>query len=247
MLAPDYSAARIAVRPDLSDCHAFLLDHVTSPGTWWTGAERRSIAAESRLATTCSLCRQRKDALSPNSVQGKHDSTGELPHSVVDVIHRIRTDPQRLSHAWFECIVPEVLSDAHYVELVGVVTMMAGMDNFARAFGVLPFALPAASPGEPSRHRPATAKPGTAWVPMIDVADADGAEADMYPETPFVPNIIRALSLVPDQVRALRRSSDAHYLPVAQIGDPTARRPTIDRMQTELVAARVSALNECFY
>ncbi len=246
MLVPDYSAAGIAVRQDLKDCHALLLHHVTAPGTWWTGAERRAIAEESRLATTCSLCRQRKDALSLNAVQGKHDSTGELPGDVVDVIHRIRTDPQRLSRDWFERVVPEILSDAHYVELVGVVTMMAGMDNFARAFGVAPFTLPAAKPGEPSRHRPASAKPGTAWVPMIDVTDADGPEADMYPQAPFVPNIMRAMSLVPDQVRALRRSSDAHYLPVQQIPDPTARR-TIDRMQMELVAARVSALNECFY
>ena len=244
---PDYSAAGIAVRQDLRDCHRFLLEHVTLPGSWWTGSERRAIAAESRLATSCGLCRERKAALSPSAAAREHESTGLLPAPVVDVIHRIRTDPARLSRPWFDGVVPGILADTHYVELVGVVTMMAGMDNFARALGVPPFALPPATPGEPSGHRPATAKPGTAWVPMIEVADAAGPEADMYPAAPFVPNIIRALSLVPDQVRALRRSSDAHYLPVAQIGDPTARRPTIDRMQMELIAARVSALNQCFY
>lgn len=242
----DYAAAGITVRQDLGDCHRFLLGHVTSPGTWWTGAERRAIAEASRRATSCSLCRERKGALSPNSVQGQHDDAGLLQPAVVDVIHRIRTDPQRLSHPWFEKVVPDILADTQYVELVGVVTMTAGMDNFARALGAAPFPFPPASPGEPSRRRPPAAKGGTAWVPMIDVEDAVGPESDMYPKDGFVPNIVRALSLVPGEVRALRRSSDAHYVAVEQIGDPTVRR-SIDRMQMELVAARVSALNECFY
>ena len=57
---------------------------------------------------------------------------------------------------------------------------------------------------------------------------------------------MRALSLVPDEVRMLRRLSEAHYLPIEKIPDPTCHR-ALDRMQMELVAARVSALNECFY
>jgi hypothetical protein len=44
----------------------------------------------------------------------------------------------------------------------------------------------------------------------------------------------------------LRRSSDAHYVPAEQIPDPSVRR-VLDRMQMELVASRVSALNQCFY
>jgi len=44
----------------------------------------------------------------------------------------------------------------------------------------------------------------------------------------------------------LRRSTDAHYVPLAQIPDPTFHR-ALGRPQMELVAARVSALNQCFY
>ena len=80
---------------------------------------------------------------------------------------------------------------------------------------------------------------------MIAPEDAIGPEADLYGGG-FVPNIMRALSLVPDEVRALRRSSAAHYVPVEQIPDPTVRR-ALARPQMEFVAARVSALNECFY
>ena len=132
------------------------------------------------------------------------------------------------------------------VELVSVTSVMAGLDYFARALGVEPLPLPASRPGEPSRHRPAGAKEGGAWVPIIDPADAAGPEADLYGGGDFVPNIVRALSLVPDEVRVLRRSTDAHYVPVAQIPDPTYHR-ALARPQMELIAARVSALNQCFY
>jgi len=138
------------------------------------------------------------------------------------------------------------LEVTRYVELVSVTSVMAGLDYFARALGVAPLPLPTPLAGEPSRHRPAGAKDGGAWVPIIDPADASGPEADLYGGGDFVPNIVRAMSLVPDEVRVLRRSTDAHYVPVAQIPDPTYHR-ALARPQMELVAARVSALNQCFY
>ena len=246
MIDFDYSVAGVPVRDDLRDAHRFLWGHLQSPGTWWTGQQRVAIAAESRSATSCTLCRERKAALSPNAVSGSHKSLGQLPENVVEAIHRIRTDPARLSQAWFDRVIAGGIAETQYVELVAVVTLLAGVDYFARALGVALFPLPDPLAGEPSRHRPTSAKPGTGWVPMIAPEDAAGPEAELYGDTPFVPNIMRALSLVPDEARALQRSSNPHYVPVAQIGDPTVRK-ALDRMQIELVAARVSALNECFY
>ena len=179
-------------------------------------------------------------------MSGKHDGPGDLPEGVTDTVHRIRTDPARLSKSWFDGVMAGALDVARYVELVSVTTLLTGLDSFTRALGVPRFPLPAALPGAPSRHRPLAAKPGTAWVPMIDVADAAGLEADIYGGGEFVPNIVRALSLVPDEVRALRSATESHYVPVAQIADPSVRR-ALERPQMELVAARVSALNECFY
>jgi hypothetical protein len=236
----------VSIRRDLRDTHRYLLEHVAAPGSWWTGAERVAIAAEARGAATCRLCRERRAALSPAAVRGRHDTCTDLATDVVDVIHRIRTDPARLSRAWFEGVMAAGLDVARYVELVGVMTLFTGMDFFARALGLTPYPLPAPAPGTPTRRRPASAKVSGAWVPMIAPEDADGPEADLYAGLPMVPNIIRALSLVPDEVRALRRSTDSHYVPAAEIGDPSVRRD-LDRMQMELVAARVSALNECFY
>lgn len=246
MSALDYAKSGVPVREELQKSHAEILEHVATAGTWWTGPERVALALESRNGTACALCSERKAALSPNAVQGEHDSLGALPQNVVDVVHRIRTDPGRVSREWYDSVIAAGLSEERYVELVGVVTLVAGIDYFARALGVPVAEIPEGRAGEPSRHRPAGAKPGGAWVPTIAAEDAAGPEEGMYGGQNLVPNIMKALSLVPDQVRALVKSSNAHYFEMDTMMDPLAKRD-LDRMGVELVASRVSALNECFY
>jgi alkylhydroperoxidase family enzyme len=246
MVEIDYSGAPVAVRDDLKETHAFLWEHVRSPGCWWSGAERVAMVRTARGAAECRLCKERQAALSPNAVQGTHGSDGALPQNVVEVVHRVRSDPGRLSREWYERRLAAGLTDAAYVEIVGVVALSAGVDYFARALGVPPLALPEPKSGAPSGYRPAGAVGGTAWVPMVEPEGALGPEAGLYENAAFVPNIMKALSLVPDEARALRRSSDTHYVPAERIPDPSARR-VLDRMQMELVASRVSALNQCFY
>lgn len=241
----DYSAAGIPVRDDLRQTHLAMLEHLRQPGCWFTGAERLAIAAESRNALLCPLCRERKASLSPEHPEGQHARVSDLPESIVEIAHRIRLDPQRLSRAWFDRVREGGLDEGSYVELVGIVACTAGIDYFSRALGIAAFALPDAVPGEPSRYRPENVRGGTAWVSMLAPEDATGPEADLY-ESEFVPNIARALSLVPDHVRVLQRESTSHYVSMAEIQDPSVRRD-LDRLQMELVAARVSAMNECFY
>lgn len=219
---------------------------LAEPGTWWTGAERVAIAAELRAARDCALCLERLRAVSPEAAQGRHDGPGVLPESAIEVIHRLTTDPARLGKAWFEKIRASGLDDGRYVEIVGVVTTVMSVDYFCRGLGVPLHPLPEPQPGEPSRYRPAAARDDGAWLPMISAADATGAEADLFGGRRRTGNVIRALSLVPDEVRQLTDLSAAHYLPIEDVGNPRAHR-ALDRAQTELLAGRVSALNECFY
>jgi alkylhydroperoxidase family enzyme len=205
-----------------------------------------AIAAELRHAPGCELCRRRREALSPLAVAGRHASLGELPEAAVEAIHQVANDPARLSRVWFEKVLAAGLGDAPYVELLGVVVGVLSIDRFARALGIPPRPLPAALPGEPSRRRPAGVRAGEAFVSMLPVGAATGPEADLYPRVPRVPNVVRALSLVPDEVRALLDLSTAHYLSPEQMMDLGAGR-ALDRRQIELLAGRVSALNECFY
>jgi hypothetical protein len=80
---------------------------------------------------------------------------------------------------------------------------------------------------------------------MIPAREATGAEADLWSRG-RTGNVIRALSLVPDEVRGLKDLSAAHYMTPEEMIDLGAGR-TLDRAQIELVAGRVSALRECFY
>jgi len=242
----DYAPAGVPIRQDLQEAHRAILEHLRAPGAWLTGAQRMAVAAESRNAVECALCVDRKEALSPEQVQGEHATLGALPATQVEIVHRVRTDSGRLSRRFFDQTLQAGIAPEAYVEIVGIVTLLAGLDTFCRATGVPPFRLPDPLPGEPSRHRPAGTRDDVAWVPILMPEDASGPEADLYPRDVMVPNIAKALSLVPDHARLLRRLAATHYLSIEDMTNPTLGRD-LDRLQIELVAARVSALNECFY
>ncbi len=245
------SELHLPIRPALLAVHAQLLESFTRSGTWWTGAERRAIALEARAASTCGLCAKRKAALSPFSIEGGHSGPGELGAEIVDVIHRIVTDPGRLARSWFDRVMAEGhLTEEQYVELVSVTVLLNALDVFACAIGSSPLALADAQPGSPSRVRPATARIEGAWVPQVPVG-ADGGDdwTAAYGDREYVPQIGRALSLVPAEVALLNLTSESHYMSIDHVTDPGYSEPdrALDRLQMELVASRVSAVNECFY
>jgi hypothetical protein len=241
-----YHAAPVPVRDAFAAAHSRFWRRLASSGAWWTGAERVAIAAEVRHARHCALCQARKATLTPAAVAGQHDHLGALPEVAVDVIHRVVTDPGRLSRTWFQKTLDAGLSSEQYVELLGTLVALVSIDSFCRGIGVPLHPLPTPQPGAPSQYRPPGAVQEDAWVPMIPVARATGAEADLYGGQ-AVGNVIRAMSLVPDEVRTLCDLSAVHYLPMGQVRDPSAAVGTLNRMQMELIAGRVSALRQCFY
>ncbi len=240
-----YSDAAVPVREDLPAAHSRQWRRLAEPGAWWSGGERIAIAAEVRHAWLCAFCAERKKAISPAAPDGEHATLGELPVTAVDAIHRITTDPGHLTRAWFEKGQAAGLSDGHYVELIGVVVTVVSIDSFCRGIGVPVHALPEPAPGEPSHRRPPAARQKEAWVPMLPADGAKGEESDLWTGR-RTGNVIRALSLVPDEVRGLKDLSAAHYLSPEQMVDLAAGR-SLDRAQIELLAGRVSALRECFY
>jgi hypothetical protein len=251
MMASLYAASKWPVRPEIGEAHAKALLHLAAPGTWWSGAERLALAEEARASRDCALCNERKRSLSPAAVTGEHDapSGAALPAAAVDVAHRVASDPGRLSRKWFEGVVAAGVSDAHYVEAVAITARTVSTDSFCRGVGVPPHPLPAPVAGEPKRSRPPGARGGEAWVPMIAPEDASGEEANLYGGAKHAPNIARALSLVPAEVRAVREISHVLYVPLDRVPDFSWSPPgrALSRPQMELVAARVSALNQCFY
>jgi alkylhydroperoxidase family enzyme len=250
MTAFDYSSTSDAIRDDLALAHRQAWIHVAKAGSWLTGAERVAVADETRRARSCALCSERKAALSPFSVKGDHEHGGVLSQALVDAVHRVVTDAGRLSSTWYHSLLEDGLSPESYVEALGVVVLVVSVDEFHHAMGMPPEPLPAPLPGEPSGYRPqgAEVEEDAAWVPVLSPKRMGPSEADLFAGMPAgqAPNVVRALSLVPNEVRAWRELAGAQYLSPQQMQDFDSPR-AIDRAQIELVAGRVSALNECFY
>lgn len=248
-MAISYDGAEVPVRDDLPAAHRRAWERLARPGAWWRGDQRVAIAAEVRRAADCALCATRLAALSPYAVAGAHAATEQLSAAAVDAVHRLTTDPGRLTRAWFDATAAAGLHDAEYVELLGVVVTVVGIDSFCRGIGVPPHPLPVPVGGEPSRQRPPAARLDDAWVPMLPNGRREGPEADLWGESPGgrTGNVIRALSLVPDEVRALKDLSAAHYMTTPEMMDLRSPRHSLDRRQVELIAGRVSVLRGCFY
>ena len=243
----EYAAARVPIDDAIVAAHRETWRRIAAAGAWWTGAERVAIAAEVRRAASCARCRERKAALLPAAVADEHEASDVLSAAAVDAVHRIVTDAMHLSKSWIEKLAAGGVSEAHYVKLLGVVVAVFSIDEFHRGLGLAPEPLPEPGAGEPSRERPAGVSSGVAWVPMLPFRAAKTSAPDLYAGMPIAPNVFAAMSLVPDAVRDLKRLSSVHYLAGGQVANPLARGEVLTRSQMELIAARVSSLNECFY
>lgn len=243
----DYRNAPYQIRADIAQAHRAYWQRLGNAGNWWTGAQRIAIAQETRNALTCAFCEERKQALSPYSVTGQHEHSGSLPDRATDAVHRIITDQSRITRSYVDDNAANGLSKEAYVELVGVVVAVFSIDEFHRGLGMPVEPLPDAQPGEPDHYTPAVLSEDMGFVPTIPPEGATGKEADLWQDG-WAPNVLRALTLVPDALRAWRELAGAQYLSFAGMKNLVKDEArTINRMQMELVAGRVSAVNECFY
>lgn len=238
---PDMYENIALLRDDLKTAHAASWAELAQPGAFLTGEQRLAVVGATRAAGECALCARRKAALSPFAVSGTHDCAGEdadrtpLDAPVVDMIHRLSTDPGRLTRAWFDTLIAAGVRVETYVELVSLVTTSVIVDTLHRSLGLALPELPESIPGPPTGAVNEDAVDAGAWVPVLSAA-RDIAESGL----PTVPNIARAMGLVPSAVALFFRTFRPHY----QLKDI---KLSISQAQTEFVAARVSSLNECFY
>ncbi len=229
MNIPDYRDCDLPMRDDRTEARWQAWQQICSPGAQFTADQRIAIVHEARQAQACTLCTARKAALSPNAVQGGHHTVSALPDLVIDLVHRMCTDPSRISKPWFDQAIAAGLTPSAYVEVVGVVAVSVIIDTFNASLGLpLPPLLDPVS-GEPHGELNAEAIDDGAWVPIL-VRERD----DMA-------NIVRALGLVPQEWANFWLVFRKHY----RTRDGLTAE--ISRPQQELVASRISALNQCFY
>ncbi len=206
------------------------------------------IVREARAARLCALCQARKTALSPTAIQGRHAAATDLPEAAVEAVHRIVSDPGRLSEAWYRRTTAAGLSDEAYVEALSVVAIATAVDTFDRACGRPLRVLPEARSGSPGRRRPAGAKSGLGWMPMLAPEDVTPEDPPLYESAGRIGgNVHRALSLVPEAMMQFWDLFEAMYLPQAAMRDFAREYRAIDHAQIEMLAARVAVRNQCVY
>jgi hypothetical protein len=245
MATISYEQSAYEVRCDLAAAHCRAWERLSRPGTWLNAAQRIAIADETRAAMRCALCAERKKALSPFAVNGRHDAATTLSRAWIDIIHRIVSDPGRLTEAWYGRTVGHHISDGEYVELVSVVAHVTAIDTFARGLGCDLWSLSDAQIGAPSRYRPVEARSNGAWVPTIAWDEHGPNEADFFQGFPA--NIKMALTLVPDEARSFFDIVAHQYLPGHAMRDFEKEYRAISHAQIELLAGRISAINQCTY
>lgn len=236
-----YADSAFAVPEEIDAVHASQLDNIGAPGTWGTGAQRRSVAIAARRAGIDAGLLEASD-------HSEESPDIDLPEVARRVIRQLAVAPKDIEQEFYDEALADGLSNAEYTEIVGIVARVADLDIFARGVGVAVRPLPAAKSGAPTRARPAEAVPQLAWVPTVPNYPEGGETArDLYGEAPK-PYIVRGLSLVPAELRHHLAMEVAQYSQLDKVRDFTYQHHEgLTRPQTELVAGRISALNECFF
>jgi len=231
----------LPLRAEILASHRAAAEHWSSPGTWWTASERVAVVNEVRAAWDAAPL---PPWTAPSTVDGLVSEDHPLPAAAVDMIWRLTNHLTTLTHDWYRSYVPALLTPQHYVELVGVVAQVTLVDRFADGLGIERISLPDPQPGEPSREQPAGAEATTHWVPTAPIVDGSWNPATAAD----VPNVRKALSLVAAERIMQWVLIDAHYVPGGALaGDLATGHWSLERSQIELLGARTSAVNECFY
>lgn len=223
-------ATELPIRPDLDASHAEVARRWATSGAWWSGAERLAMVEEVRRARDGD---QLAPWVSPSQIDGLIAEDHVLPSAAVDAIWRLTNHPGTLTAEWHASILSQGVNPEAYVELVGVVSQVNAVDRFADALNLTRVDLPEPSFDEPPQLTNDSATVTSHWVPTVPIKG---------------PNVVKALSAVPFEGDSMNLLLEAQYVKMGSLlGDLVSDQNSLTRMQVEVLAARTSKLNECFY
>lgn len=165
------------------------------------------------------------------TVRGLAEADADLPPIVADTAARVAADAIATRPSHIEAWCDDGRDVVAYVELVSVVSQVCGIDSYRVGLGTGLDPLPDPVPGEPVPEVAEGAAKMNAWVPTVGIALAP-----------------TALSALPRENAAKAALGAAWYITdkvIHQYDVEPGRELT--RPQMELVAARTSWLNECFF
>lgn len=151
------------------------------------------------------------------------------PVSIEDVAELVAHRAATITAGTVDAIEAAGIDRLTYAEIVGIVSRVAAIDTFDRGIGRSARSLPDPVDGTPSREIVAEARRRAGWVPTVGAIGPPSA-----------------LTSVRREAADQERLHGALYLSYGGMADLDADRG-LHRTQMELVAARVSLLNDCFF
>jgi hypothetical protein len=146
-----------------------------------------------------------------------------------ELVRRLSVEAHTIRHGWIAELAAEGVDAYTYVEVLGIVARLSAVDTFCFGLDTDLVDLPIGSDDPPTGRvaREATIEGG--WVPTVGRA---------FPPT--------ALTAVPSEHEAWEDVHSVLYLSMTEMRDLDVNKG-LHRTQMELVAARTSLLNDCFF
>ena len=160
---------------------------------------------------------------------------GEPVHSevisavVIEAAEKIAVNAHAINQFWVDECYDRGLKPLQLVELTAIVSQLSTIDTYTMGLGAELRALPDPKPGNPIEVEVKGAKLTRGWYPTRGVAGA--------------PNCFSAIAA---ENEALHDIHGAMYLGMEEMADNSIVK-TLHRSQIELLAARTSKYNDCFY
>lgn len=237
-----YSESRYPVPSDIDALHADEIQSFAAVGTWGSAAQRTAMAATARVAQ----CEQGLQV--PVDDESVAAQAG-LPDAAMRLARAVAVDSNKIDREFCRDIQAQGVTEGAYVEIVALVSRLSNLDFFARGIGLPPQKLPApADDARPTFERPAEAVDEGFFTASVPGPPKGGRLAEsLYGKGP-AGNILRAVSLVPDEARRVIGLVTQQYFGAQDLlnFDAGSER-ALSRAQIELVATKVSERNQCFY
>ena len=222
----EFSALSDYVNQDIVNSFRIVWDHLGRPGAWWTGPQRIAIAEHVRKSAPRPLW-----DMPPPLETLSDEANGELTIFEAAVVERVAVSPSSINIETYEHIIQR-MGENKYAELAAVISQIVPIDHLHDALGLEREELPVPREGAITTERPSGLVTGIGFLPTLP--------------TEGLPHVAVALSLsLADNARRMllvraMYSGDS-------FNDMVWTHRSLNRPQVELVAARTSALNECFY
>tara|TARA_B100000214_G_scaffold341467_1_gene288591 strand:- start:75 stop:749 length:675 start_codon:yes stop_codon:yes gene_type:complete len=224
-MAP-FNPLKAIVPDEIIQSFEIVWQNLGKPGGWWTGYQRIEIAKEVRNSNQPSLA-ERVNQLS----EYNHKETESISPFVRAVVRKIAYESSSIDRNVYDEIV-EVLGEDRYAELAAIVTQVVPIFVLADLLSYSREKLPIAENGAPTKERPDNLVHGIAFLPTFSPKG--------------LPHVAVSLSLAQaDNARRMLLVRSMYS--GTNFSEMVWEHRCLSRQQIELVAARTSAINECFY